>query len=237
MLPASSAVAILTAKFFADLERMKDGFDWPGLKGPAILTGIIFFVAGLFSAVTMYVLDLFYFIPLRVFVLPVVFFMGGFAVLGLRKIMQGRKHIFTISFALVLAFSFLSVDVLSYINRYPMKLFSERILKEKFSGPIAVYRLGNQKARLGVLTGQKVIKIYVPGQLAEFLKTDKDVLIVMKEEDYRNNFSGISLKIVMEDLVWLEGHIDWDKMKELLGKAESGDFSSLTEKIYLLSNN
>ena len=40
MLPASSAIAILTAKFFADME--KHGSDWPGYKIPVILTGIIF---------------------------------------------------------------------------------------------------------------------------------------------------------------------------------------------------
>ena len=41
MLPASSAVAILTAKFFVDMEKLKGGLDWPGYKVPAVLTGIV----------------------------------------------------------------------------------------------------------------------------------------------------------------------------------------------------
>ena len=235
MLPASSAVAILTAKFFADLEKLKDGLDWQGYKIPVILTGIILMVAGLFSGVALYILDLFYHVPLRIFVLPVVFFAGGIGVIGLKKTQQAGKQVFAISFALVLAFSFLSGDVLSHTSRYPMKLFSEKILLEKFSGPIVVYRLGNQRARLGVLTGQKVLTIYLPEQLKEFLETEEQVRIVMREEDFRKKFSDVPLKIVAEDIAWLEGRIDWKRMKGLWEKAESAGVSALTEKVYLLT--
>jgi hypothetical protein len=40
---------------------------------------------------------------------------------------------------------------------------------------------------------------------------------------------------VAEDIAWLDGRIDWERMKELWEKAESADFSNLTEKIYLLT--
>ncbi|MBT3184967.1 MAG: glycosyltransferase family 39 protein [Nitrospina sp.] len=234
MLPASSAVAILTAKFFADME--KHGSDWPGYKIPVILTGIIFILIGLFSGVGLYSLDSFYPAPLRIFALPVVFFFGGIAVMALKKTRQAGKQVFAISFALVLAFSFLSGDVLSHASRYPMKLFAEKILSEKFSGPIVVYQLGNQRARLGVLTGQKVLTIHSPEQLEEFLATEKQVRIVMRQADFRDKFPDVPLKIVAEDIAWLDGRVDWERTKELFGKAESADFSNLTEKIYLLTN-
>ena len=118
----------------------------------------------------------------------------------------------------------------------PGILFSEKILSEKFSGPIVVYRLGNQRARLGVLTGQKVMGINSPSQIKQFIDTDERVLIVMRGEDFRKKFSDVPLKIVAEDIAWLDGRIDWKRMKELFGKAESADFSNLTEKIYLLTN-
>ena len=237
MLPASSAVAILTAKFFADIEKLSGGLNWPGFKIPAILTGIIFLISGLFSGVALYALNLFYSVPLRIFIISVVLFACGFFVLGFRKTRQVGKQVFSISFVLVLVFSFLSGEVLSHVNRYPMKLFSESILDGKFSGPIAVYQLGNQKARLGVLTGQKVLRLDSPGQVEEFLKTDEEVRIVMRDEDFKNKLSNFSLKIVAEDVAWLQGHIDWNKGKEFWSKASSGGGASLTEKIYLLSNN
>ena len=184
----------------------------------------------------MYALDLFYHVPLRIFILPLIFIAGGVVALRLLKAQENRKQIVTISLTLILGFSFLSGEVISYANRYPMKLFSERILTEKFSGSIAIYRLGNQRARLGVLTGQKVIKLYTSEHFKSFLKTNEQVRVVMKEEDLKREFSDMPLKIVAEDIVWLEGRIDWKRVKELYEKAESGGFSNLTEKIYLLSN-
>ena len=236
MLPASSAVAILTAKFFADMEKLKGGLDWTGYKVPAVLTGIVLLVTAIFSGVALYILGLNYHIPVQNFVLPVIFLAGGITVFGFNKMRQHGNQIFAISFILVMAFSLLSAEVLPRINRYPMKLFSEKILLEKFSGPIVVYRLGNQRARLGVLTGQKVLTIYLPEQLKEFLETEEQVRIVMREEDFRKKFSDVPLKIVAEDIAWLDGRIDWKRMKELWEKAGSTGFSNLTEKIYLLMN-
>ncbi len=126
--------------------------------------------------------------------------------------------------------------MLPHVNRYPMKLFSESILDGRFVGPIAVYRLGNQKARLGILTGQKTLRLDSPEQLEEFLRTGEEVRIVIRGEDFRNKFFNLPLKIVAEDIVWLQGHISWNKIKEFWGKTTSWEEGSLTEKIYLLSN-
>ena len=232
MLPASAAVAILTAKFFVGME--KHGFHWPGYKIPIILTGIVFLVTAVVSGVALYILGLNYPIPMQNFVLSVIFFAGGIAVFRFNKTRHCGKQIFAISFSLVIAFSFLSAEVLPRINRYPMKLFSGKILSEKFSGPIAVYRLGNQRARLGVLTGKKVLKLYSPSQIKQFINADEQVLIIMREEDLRK--SDVPLEIVAEDIAWLEGRIDVKRLKELWDKAESAGFSGLTEKIYLLMN-
>ena len=236
MLPASSAVAILTAKFFVDMEKVKGGLDWLGFKIPAFLTGIVLLVTAIFLGVALYILGLSYPIPAQMFVLPVIFFAGGIALFGFNKKRQHGNQIFAISFLLVMAFSLLSAEVLPHINRYPMKLFSEKILSEDFSGSIAVYQLGNQRARLGVLTGQKVLGLYSPSQINQFIDIDEPVLIVMREKDLRESFSDAPLKVVAEDIAWLKGRIDWKRMKELWGKAESAGFSNLTEKIYLLSN-
>ena len=56
----------------------------------------------------------------------------------------------------------------------------------------------------------------------------------MREEDLQKN--DVPLKIVAEDIAWLEGRIDGKRLKELWEKAESAGFSGLTEKIYLLTN-
>ena len=234
ILPASSAVAILVAKFFADME--KDESDWLGHRTAVFLTGVIFLVIALSSGRALYVFDVIYHVPGPFFILPVLFFVVSISIFRLSKKRQFGKQVFVISFSLVFAFSFLSGEVIPHISRYPMKLFSEKILSDRIAGPIAVYRLGNQRAKLGVLTGQKVFGISQPSQIQEFIDTDEQVLLVMREKDLRENFSEAPLEVLAEDIAWLRGGVGRDRMLELLWETRGAGASDLTEKIYLLSN-
>jgi hypothetical protein len=234
MLPASSVIAILVAKFFADMEKTEA--NWQGYKITAILTGIVFLVTAISSCGALYIFNLIYSVPIHFFILPALFLLVSISVLGHRKERQYGKQVFAISFSLVFAFSFLSGEVIPHLSRYPMKLFSEKILADKFSGSTGVYRLGNQRAKLGVLTGLKVFGFSHPSQIQEFMDTDEQVLIVIREKDLQEIFPSVLPKVVAEDVAWLRGGVDWEKLKELFGKTESVGVSSLTEKIYLLSN-
>ena len=234
MLPASSAVAILAAKFFADME--KGEADCHGYKVSAILTVTILLVAVISSGGALYIFNLIYSVPIHFFILPALFLVACISIFGFRKKWQYGKQVFAISFSLVFAFSFLSGEVIPHLSRYPMKLFSEKILADKFSGSTGVYRLGNQRARLGVLTGRKVFGFSHPSQIQQFMDTDAQVLIVMREKDLQESFSSVPLKVVAEDIALLRGRVDWERLKELIVEAESAGVSGLTEKIYLLSN-
>lgn len=234
MLPASSAVAILVAKFFADME--KGGADWSGYKVTAILTGIILLVVAILSGGALYFVNLIYSVPNHFFVLPTLFLVAGVSIFRFRKKRQYGKQVFVISFSLVFAFSFLSGDIIPHLSRYPMKVFSEKILADNFSGSTGVYRLGNQRAKLGVLTGRKIFGFSHPSQIQQFIDTDDQVLIVMREKDHQESFSSVPIKIVAEDTAWLRERVDWERLKVLFRKAESEGVSGLTEKIYLLSN-
>lgn len=234
MLPASPAIAILVAKFFTDMEKI--GFSWRGYRAAVVLTGLIFLVIAVVSGVGLYGLGIIYQTPVQYFLLPAVFLVAGIGIFRFAKQGQCGIQVLIISGSLVFGFSFLSGDVLPHVNRYPMKLFSERILSQEINDPIAVYRLGNQRAKLGVLTGQKSFNLSQPGQIQQFMDVNGKVLVVMREKDFQESFSDTPLKVVAEDTAWLRGHVDWRKMKELLGKTESANISGLTEKIYLLSN-
>lgn len=234
MLPASSAVAILAAKLFSDMEKSERG--WLGYKVAEVITGCVIFAISLFSGGALYAFNLIYSVPAYFFALPALLLVASVCIFGLRKKRQYGKQVFTISFSLVFAFSFLSGDILPHLSRHPMKLFSEKILADKFSGSTGVYRLGNQRAKLGVLTGQKVLGFYQPSQIQQFIAADDQVLIVMREKDLRQSFSNAPLKVVAEDVAWLRGRVNWRRLKELYGKSESADVSDLTEKLYLLSN-
>lgn len=235
MLPASPAVAILVAKFFVDMES-KEGLNWLGYKIPVALTCFILFLAAFLSGVMLCLSDLIYQVPMQSLILPAVFLAGGMGVFQFNKKRQCGRLVFAISFCLIVTFSLLSGEILPHASRYPMKSFSERILSSKFSGPIAVYRLGNNRAKLGVLTGKRVVILYTPDQLKQFLATDAQVMVVMREERLRQAFHGLPLKVVAEDDIWSDGRFDWERLKGLWGKATSDNYSKLTEKIYLLTN-
>ena len=235
MLPASSAVSMLVAKIFSDIEKSRA--DWLSHKIPLVITGGIFLVLALVTARELYIFELIYHIPLSFFILPILFFLAGISIFRLIKKRRFGKQIFIISFSLVFSFSFLSGQVLPHINRYPMKLFSEKILSDRIAGPIGVYRLGNQRARLGVLTGQKVVGFSQPIQMQEFVESDEQVLLVISEKDFRNNLSSISFKVLSEDVAWLRSRVGRDRLLDFLWKGGPATSpSSFTEKIYLLSN-
>ena len=231
MLPAAPAMAILVAKIFANIKN-ESVLEY---KIPLLLTSLIFFLAAILSSLLLYALNLTYVTPLNFWLIPFLFVAVGAYILKSIRNEQFGNLVFVISFSLVFVFSFLSGDVLSHASRSPMKLFSERILSEKIFDHIAIYGLGNQRAKLGVLTGRKVLTVF-PGQEDQFLDTNERVLVVMKANDFKKNFSDSSMKLLAEDRIWLEGRVDWNQMKELWGKAKVKGFSNLTEKVYLLSN-
>jgi 4-amino-4-deoxy-L-arabinose transferase-like glycosyltransferase len=234
MLPASPAIAILVAKYFADME--KEGFSGRGYQTASVLTGAIFVAISVTSGVVLYGLSIIYYTPPYFFLLPGLFFLAGVSVLRLNKKCQYGSQLFIISITLVLAFSFLSGKVLPHVNRYPMKVFSEKILSDKINDPIAVYRLGNQRAKLGVLTGKTSYNLDQPIQIKQFMDSGDKVLVVIREKDFLKDFSDTSFKIIAEDIAWLKGGNAWKKFKELWRGKEHSDLAGLTEKIYLLSN-
>jgi 4-amino-4-deoxy-L-arabinose transferase-like glycosyltransferase len=234
MLPASPAIAILVAKFFSDMG--KEEFSGRGYQTVLVLTGAIFLAIAITSGVALYGLTLIYQTPYYFFLLPVLFFLGGVGIFRLNKKCQYGSQLFAISITLVLAFSFLSGKVLPHVNRYPMKIFSEKILTDKINDPIAVYRLGNQRAKLGVLTGKTSYNIDQPLQIKKFIDSPGKVLVVMRETDFLSDFSDTPLKIIAEDIAWLKDGNVWKKFKEIWMASEHSDLESLTEKIYLLSN-
>ena len=234
MLPASPAVAMIVAKFFSDLRYADLGRA--GYKLSSLVTAVIFFGIAITSGGALYVLNQIYDIPYVYFLLSAVFLVAGICIIRLVKKRQYGKQVFVISFSLVFAFSFLSGEIIPHINRYPMKKFSTKIIAENNSAYVAVYQLGNQRARLGVLTGQKVFGLSQPNEVQKFVDTDEQVFIVMREKSFKENFSSLPLKVLEQDIAWLRGDFDRKKIEGFVSKGESGEISELTEKIYLLSN-
>ena len=231
MLPSCAAVAILTARLFAGIEKNPEESGEFGFKVSTVITFLILLISSLLTGIGVFIFDS---IPIELFILPVLLFSGAlFLTFSIRS---GLPMVFPIALALTLTMSSLSGDVLPYVSRYPMKKFASHINQEKFKGPIAVYNLGSHRARLGILTGRMVVKLHSPEEVEEFLRTNKKIYLVIKESDWKKNFSKTNMKIIKKDQIWSKPRIESNEITGLFDTEKLGKILSSTETLYFMSN-
>ena len=231
MLPSCAAVAILTARLFAGIEKNPEESGEFGFKVSTVITFLILLISSLLTGIGVFVFDS---IPAELFILPVLLFSGAlFLAFSIRS---GLPMVFPIALALTLTMSSLSGDVLPYVSRYPMKKFASHINQEKFKGPIAVYNLGSHRARLGILTGRMVVNLYSPDEMEEFLTTNQKIYLVIKESDWKKDFSKSDMEILKKDQIGSKTRIKSREIKDLFDVEKLGKVLSSTETIYFMSN-
>ena len=231
MLPSCAAVAILTARLFAGVEKNPEESGEFGFKVSTVITFLILLISSLLTGIGVFVFDS---IPAELFILPVLLFSGAlFLTFSIRS---GLPMVFPIALALTLTMSSLSGDVLPYVSRYPMKKFASHINQEKFKGPIAVYNLGSHRARLGILTGRMVVNLYSPDEMEEFLTTNQKIYLVIKESDWKKDFSKSDMEILKKDQIGSKTRIKSREIKDLFDVEKLGKVLSSTETIYFMSN-
>ena len=231
MLPSCAAIAILTGRLFAGIEKDPEESGEFGFKVSTFITFLILLISSLLTGLGIFIFDS---IPAELFILPVLLFSG--ALILAFFIRSGLPLVFPIAVALTLTMSSLSGDVLPYVSRYPMKKFASQINQEKFKGPIAVYNLGSHRARLGILTGRMVVNLYSPDEMEEFLTTNQKIYLIIKESDWKNDFSKSDMKIIKKDQIGSKTRIKSREIKDLFDVEKLGKVLSSTETIYFMSN-
>jgi 4-amino-4-deoxy-L-arabinose transferase-like glycosyltransferase len=231
MLPSCAAVAILTARLFASIEKNPKESSEFGFRVSIIITFIILLVSSLLTGTGIFILDS---MPAELFVLPVLLFSGALSLAYSSR--SGLPLVFPIALALTLTMASLSGDVLPHVSRYPMKKFASHINQEKFKGPIAVYKLGSHRARLGILTGRMVVKLHSPDETEEFLRTNEKIYLVIKESDWEKDFSKTGLKIIKKDQIGSKTRIKSNDITGLFDTEKLRKILSSTETLYFMSN-
>jgi 4-amino-4-deoxy-L-arabinose transferase-like glycosyltransferase len=230
MLPSCAAVAILTAKLFAGIEKNRKETGEFGFKFSITITFIILLVCSILTGVGVFIIDS---IPTKLFALPVLLFLGALSLVFSSR--SSLPLVFPIALVLTLTMASFSGDVLPYVSRYPMKKFANYINQEKFNGPIAVYKLGSHRARLGILTGRMVLTLHSPHEMEEFLRTNQKVYLVIKESDWVGGYTK-DLKIISEDQIGKKTRIKPKEIKSLINKKELRKVLNSTEALYFISN-
>ena len=141
---------------------------------------------------------------------------GAIVLIIFHRFKDYEKIIPLIAFVLTLSFASLSGDIIPFMNRYPMKKFANHIENENIKGPIAIYKLGNHRARLGILTGRTVITLHSPEEVEKFLKPNEENYLVIKKTDWEKTISRSKTKIVMTDQIGIKKRTYIKGINELL---------------------
>jgi hypothetical protein len=129
----------------------------------------------------------------------------------------------------------LSGESLSYFNRYPMKKFASHIVTDpQLDKRIGLYRLGNHRARMGVMTGLPSIYLYSPEELELFIEPGNNVYVVMRQSDWENKFYKLPITITATDTGWKKMRVSKNEIKLFLKGGLSPYLQEYSERYVLL---
>jgi hypothetical protein len=143
--------------------------------------------------------------------------------------------IIALSILQIITLTSLSGESLSYFNRYPMKKFANHILTDpQFEKRIGLYRLGNHRARMGVMTGLPSIYLNNSEELQLFIKDESNLYVVMRRFDLERDFHTLTMDIIAMDTGWKKLRIGKAEIELLLKNGLNNHLQKYSEEYVLL---
>ena len=153
MLPLSTPIVMITAQFFYQLKDSPNGFHGRTFKIPFYLASTFYFLISTLTVVGILFLFPHFSTPTGLMALSVLSLFGVVLLFILYKSKKYSTLIIALSITQIITLTSLSGESLSYFNRYPMKLFADKILSDPQNNKhIGIYQLGSHRARIGVMT-------------------------------------------------------------------------------------
>jgi len=237
MLPVSAPIAMITAQFFSKLTNSPHGFESSKFKVPFYLA--LTFYLLIFTLTSMGIFFLFphFSAPTGLIVLSVLSLFGIVLLFTLYKLKKYFPLIIALSIVQLITLTSLSGESLSYFNRYPMKKFANQILSDpQLEKRIGLYRLGNHRARMGVMTGLPSIYLKNPEELELFIKSGNNIYIIMRQFDFKNEFHDLPMTISATDTAWKKIRPGKDIIGLLLKDGLTKNLQEYSEGYVLLKN-
>ena len=235
MLPVSAPITMITAQFFSQLTDSPNGFQDSTFKVPFYLA--LTFYLLIFTLTAMGILFLFpnFSTPTGLMALSVLSLFGVVLLFILYKSKKYSALIIALSIIQIITLTSLSGESLSYFNRYPMKKFANHILTDpQLEKRIGLYRLGNHRARMGVMTGLPSIYLNSHEELKMFIESKKNVYIVMRQADLKRDFRNLPMTLLATDSGWKKLRISKDEIELLLQDGLKARLQEYSERYVLL---
>ena len=217
MLPISAPIVMIIAQFLSQLMSSQEGFESKVFRVPFYLTLIFYFLIVTLIALGIFLLNSHLTAPTGLKTLLVFQIFGLALVFFYYKLKKYFPMIISLSCLQVIILTTLSGDVLSYFNRYPMKVFANKISSDSQSNKhIGLYELGNHRARIGVMTGLPAILLKNPDELKQFIKSKENVYVVMRQTEWEKNFFELRAKVLAVDSGWKKLNISKAEVQSIL---------------------
>ena len=143
--------------------------------------------------------------------------------------------IITLSIIQIITLTSLSGDAIPFFNRYPMKIFANQILADPQADKrIGLYQLGNHRARMGIMTGLPSIYLNTPEELKLFIKSGKNIYVVMRQSDWEHEFQNLPMTTQATDTGWGKLFMNKSKIGLLLKDGLKPHLSKYSEGYVLL---
>ena len=116
-----------------------------------------------------------------------------------------------------------------------MKKFANHILTSPQPGKrIGLYRLGNHRARMGVMTGLPSIYLNNSEELQLFIKDESNLYVVMRRFDMERDFHTLTMDIIATDTGWKKLRIGKAEIELLLKNGLNNHLQKYSEEYVLL---
>jgi 4-amino-4-deoxy-L-arabinose transferase-like glycosyltransferase len=235
MLPVSTPIAMITAQFLCQLSDSPNRFQGSVFKISFYLTLIFYFLISTLTVMGILFLFPHFSTPIGLMVLSAISLFGLVLMFILYKSKKYSPLIIVLSVIQIFTLASLSGDSLSFFNRYPMKKFASHIVADPQLGKrIGLYKLGNHRARMGVMTGLPSTYLYSPKELKLFIKPGNNVYVIMSQSDWENEFHDLPMTITATDTGWKKIHISKDEIELFLEDGLSPHLQEYSEKFVLL---
>jgi 4-amino-4-deoxy-L-arabinose transferase-like glycosyltransferase len=235
MLPVSAPIAMITAQFFSQLTDSSNGFPGSTFKVSFYLTLTFYLLIFTLTAVGILFLFPHFSVPTGLMALSVLSLLGAVLLFILYKLKKYSLLIIALPIIQIITLTSLSGESFSYFNRYPMKKFANHILTDpQLEKRIGLYRLGNHRARMGVMTGLPSIYLKSPEELELFIKSKNNVYVVMRQSDLKSEFHNFPMTITATDTAWKKIRISKDKIALLLKDGLTPHLQEYSERYVLL---
>ena len=235
MLVATPAIAMIVAHFLSQLLISPDKFHHKSFKIPFYLTIIFYiFILGLIGIGT-FILHPIYSAPFGLITLYILVLAGLILLLLLYKCRKYFPMIVTMSIIQITTLTLINGNTLSLFNRYPMKSFANKILSDSQTKKrIGLYKLGNHRARMGVMTALPSIDLKNPEELKLFIKPRGIAYVVMREVDWKNEFYNLPMSIKATDTGWMKSRANKEVIRSFLNNLPNPNLVEYSENYVLL---